>query len=160
MEVLDFENPDWRESDQDKFTLRIPCHNELPNNSKKVEMIAGINRHVAEAAEYSERFFDIENKLTSILHYPDKFQDYPKLIKELKRVKRLTTLLKRNNLCVGQDSIEDLIIYIQQVRDGIVTPKETEDFPHNFNREQLAKENESRIFMGTFLAENEDETAY
>jgi hypothetical protein len=160
MEMLDFENPDWRESDQDSFTLRLPSQNILPENSDKIELIAGINRHVAEAAEYSERYFDIENKLTSILHRLDEFQDYSQLFKELKRIKRLTTLLKRNNLCVGQDSIDDLIQYIQEVRDGHITPKEMEDFPHNFNREQLSKENESRIFMGTFLAENDEETAY
>jgi len=159
MDVLDFENFNWRESKQEHFSIRMPDHNVLPDNSEKIEIIAGANRHTTESAEYQERYEIIKQHKYAIINNPD-YNGYEDLLKELNRLRRLTTLLKRNNLCVGLKAIEELIDYIKEVRRGLETPKDLEDFPHNFNMEQLSLENSSRIFIGNFVAENEQKTVY
>jgi len=159
MDVLDFEKTDWRESAQEHFSVRMPPQNSLPDNAEKIEMIAGMNRHITESAEYQERYEMVKQHKYAMIDNPA-YNGYADLLKELNRIKRLTTLLRRNNLCVGFKAVEELIAYIKEIRDGGQTPGELEDFPHDFNMDQLALENSSRIFMASFIADNEEDTAY
>jgi len=161
MDVLDFEVPDWREGTQDSYTLRIPAANVLPEKSLKIENIASRIKYVEEHVEYFERLTTIKPLLLYARHGELEANTFQDLRKEARRIKRLRTLLSRNNCCIRETDVDDLMNFIDACEKGVTYElAKDEDYPHQYNFELLYDENMYRISMETFIAENEDETLY
>ncbi len=158
-DILDTKHPNWRTDEtKETYTVRIPIKNSLPDNFEKIKKVAARIKYIEELSEFHERYQYFNNMYHSII--ADKFYDYPLILSELNRIKNLNTLLNFNNLCIRQESIVELTQYLESVRDGIIRPSTMEDFPNNFNLEQLHQSNKSLMFIEEFVAENEDDTVF
>lgn len=163
IDVLDEKDADWRVSNQTYFNVRIPKSNLLPTNAEKVEKIAGKIKYLEEFAEFYERFnlIHTEYKYRFINGaFDDELFEY--VIKQLKRIKNLTTLLSLNHCQVGVLDIENLIIFLQDIKIGKIFPKTIEDFPDPlmFNLDLLMNDNFSRMSLESLIAENYKDTVY
>ncbi|WP_167619971.1 DUF4365 domain-containing protein [Maribellus sediminis] len=159
-DVLDIETPDWRTEDEESITIYIPTHNDFENNFEKIEKIAYRIKYIEELSEYSEKYTDLTLDLQTIIHLHEKYQYFDETIKDLKRLSQLTTLLTKNNCCIDQDCIIELIKYLEGVKSGINQPAKMEDYPHNYNLELLRTSNLSTKFIEEMEAENEGVTTY
>lgn len=162
LEVLDVISPDWRTSEQNHFTVRIPITNKLPDNTAKVEKIASRIKHIEEHAEFYERYSLMQNGFKLMIDGDFSDEQFDSYIKELKRIQTFHTLLSHNNCQINVDDITKLIAYVRQVRQGDEMPITIEDFldpiPHNLDL--LLNENFMRQSAETMIAENENDTVY
>ena len=159
-DVLDNERPDWRSDENDSLTVFIPVHNNFIDNFEKVEKIAHRIKYIEELSEFCEKYSDITLALRTIIDLQDKFKYFDDIIKVLKRLTNLTTLLSKNNCCIDKKCILELIEYLNGVKDGNNNPEEMEDYPHNFNLELLRTTNLSTRFVEEMEADNEGNTTY
>lgn len=157
---LDSDIPDWRSAKEESITLYIPVHNNLEENFEKVEKIAWRIKYIEEQAEFHERYSEIIQGLQGIILEQDKFAHFTTIIRDLKRLAQLNTLMTKNHCCINQDCITELIEYIKKIRRGVESPTEMEDFPHNYNFELLRTSNMSTRFIEEMEAENEGDTTY
>lgn len=157
---LDNEKPDWRVEKQKSETLYIPIDNKLPFNFQKVEKIAWRIKYIEEQAEYTERFTYLRLGLFGIIELKDKFQHFIEILRELKRISHLSTLMNKNHCCIDTKCVRDLINYLKGVRNGRIDPEEIEDFPHYHNFNLLLSSNTSTRSLEELEAENEGGTTY
>jgi hypothetical protein len=159
-DILDIERPEWRTDENDSLTIYIPIHNNFIDNFVKVEKIAYRIKLIEELSEYSEKYSEIKMALQTILKLQDKFEHFIDVIKGLKRLSQLTTLLTKNNCCVDKACLLELIEYLKGVRNGNNSPTQMEEYPHNFNMELLRTSNLSTRFVEEMEADNEGVTTY
>lgn len=159
-EKLDLENPNWRNDDKESVTLYIPSMNKLPNHFGKVEKIAWRIKYIEELSEFHEKFTFIKMSLEAIIIYESKFDHFSDLIKDIKRLCNLSTLLTKNSCCIDKECLMELIEYIESISNGINQPTNMEDYPHNYNFELLRTSNMSTSFVEELEAENEGDTTY
>lgn len=157
---LDSDVPNWRSSKEESITLYIPTHNNLEDNFEKIEKIAWRIKYIEEQAEFHEKYTEITLGLQEITLQQDKFEYFITLIRELKRLAQLNTLLTKNHCCINHNCITELIEYIKMVRNGTESPTEMKDFPHNYNFELLRTSNMSTRFIEEMEAKNEGDTTY
>lgn len=98
--------------------------------------------------------------LMGILATQDRFEYYLEVFKELKRLSQLSTLLTINNCCVSKNDILELIEYLKNIRRGVISPTQMEDYPHNYNLELLRTSNLSTRSLEEAVAENDGDTTY
>ena len=159
-DVLDIESPKWRTDNKASLTIYIPKHNNFNENFQKIERIAYRIKYIEEFAEFSEEYFFVETALHAIIAKQDKFEGFDDVIKRLKRLSNLSTLLTKNHCCIDKFCILELIEYLKDVRNGHSSPIEMEDYPHNFNLEQLKLSIAIIRGLEKATAENEDDTTY
>jgi len=159
-QVLDIEKPDWRTSSEESLTIKIPIHNNLSINFEKIKRIAWRIKYIEELVEFHERYTEIMMDFVNLIELHERFQGFDFLIKELKRLSLLKTLLTKNNCCIDKNCILVLISYIEGIRDGINKPAKLEDYPDNYNFELLNDSLMSMRFIEEFVAENEEDTTY
>lgn len=157
-DLLDRTRPNWRDDDQESYSVKIPIKNSLPSNFEKIEKIASRIKFIEELAEFHERYQYFDSMYHRILL--DDFDDFPLFLSELNRIKNLRTLLTHNSCCIDESSIQEMIEYITNVRDNGVRPGNLEDFPHHFNLDQLYQFNKSVMFIEELVAQNEEDTVY
>lgn len=160
MEVLDDSHPTWRESSQKTFAIKIPITNKLPNEIKKVELIASRIKYIEEHSEFVERFGSIANYFGQSENCNFDDEHYKYFIKELTRIKRLSTLLGSKVEFIDEKCIDDLIDFVKQVRDGKLKKSDLKKYPHKFNFEIILNEGSYRIENETFVADNDQSTVY
>jgi hypothetical protein len=153
-------NPNWRTDKPNSVTLYIPLKNDFNTNFKKIEVIASRIKYIEELSEYCEKHIDITMGLKTIIFEKGKVDFYAHILTELNRLSKLNTLLTRNNCCIDQSCIIDLINFIKEIEKGLVLPKVMEDYPHNYNLDLLSTSNQSSISIENFIAENEEDTVY
>src|SRR5574343_117678 len=159
-DVLDVEEKNWRTKSSKTITLYIPTENIFKENFKKIEKIASRIKYLEELLEFQERYNEIERALILIKEYQDKFEYYLDIFTSLRRLLNLTTLLSQNNCCINKDCVLELIEYLKKVRNGNESPTQMEDFPHNFNFNQLLQSSINTRFIEEFIAENDGDTVY
>jgi len=98
--------------------------------------------------------------LQTIINLQDKFENFDYVIKDLKRLTQLTTLLSKNNCCIDKKCILELIKYLNGVKERSKNPNKMEDYPNNFNLELLRTSNLSTRFVEEMEADNEGNTTY
>jgi len=157
---LDNQKPDWRTETQESETLYIPIDNKLPSNFEKVEKIAWRIKYIEEQAEFTERFTYLKLGLLSIINVKDDFSHFIEMLRELKRISHLSTLMNKNHCCIDTKCVQDLIDYLKEVRNGRADPEELEDFPHYHNFDLLLSSNTSTRSLEEMEAENEGGTTY
>ena len=157
---LDTDDPNWRTRETDSISLYIPTHNNLKDRFEKIEKISWRIKYIEELAEFHEKFTEIKMGLEGIIYSQNKFKHFTELIGNLNRLSQLRTLLAKNNCCISQKCITELVDYIDEVEQGVSTPKKMDDFPHNYNLELLRTSNMSTRFIEEMEADNEDDTTY
>lgn len=162
LEVLDSNNPNWRNDDQEHFSVRIPITNRLPDNFEKIEKIASRIKYIVEHAEFYDRFSLMQHGFETIIEGKFTDEQFDSFINELKRIQTFHTLLSFNNCQVDVDDITNLIDYITKVKNRIEKPTNIKDFldPLPFNLDLLLNENFMRIDAEIMIAENENDTVY
>ncbi len=162
IDILDLKTPDWREKKQDEFAIRIPPKNILPDNYKKIEIIASRIKYIEEYAEFYERYSLMTPGYEVMVSGEFTKAQFHYFITELKRIRNLSTLLEFNNCQVNQDDISILIDFIINIRDSKYKPKSINDFPNPliYNLDLLLADNFMRIFLENMIAENENDTVF
>lgn len=161
-DVLDLEHPNWREEEQESFTIKIPVENSLINSRNKIERIASRIKYIEELIEYREIYTAINPMLLAISsdeHSSDS-DTYKYLQNQVRRISRLFTLLSRNNCCIDISCVRELNNFISEVESGIRDPSELTDYTHKFNFDLLSSEVDSIASVESFVAENEGEKVY
>lgn len=159
---LDMEKPDWRESKQKAFSIRIPKKNNLQLNTLKIEKIAGRIKYIEELVEFYERYGEMFSAFDLMIQKKFSRKQYDSFITDLKRIKNLTALLDLNYCQVNQDGIDSLIKFVTKIRNGKAIPSSIEEFPHPimYNLELLLNDILVKMKVEEFIAENDDETVY
>ena len=162
LQILDFDEPNWREERQEHYSIRIPIKNKLPENSQKIELIASRIKYIEEHSEFYERYYLMKDAYDLMIHKDFSSEQYSSFIKELKRFRNLKTLLSRNNAQVAEEDIDTLINYIKGIEEGRNNPVSREDFPGPilFNLELLLTDNFMRMVAEEMIAENDGDTVY
>lgn len=158
-DVMDRENPMWREEDEKSITIRIPPENGLPEGLEKIEDIAFRPKYLEELAEFSEIYEDIGNRINAIRI--GQHEVNAEIIEDIKnrayRARRLNVLLSRNDCCIDEKSLDTLIQY---TNDLDTSEGRNEPFPDEHNFEMLAKSMTSMNLIENMVLENEGSVAY
>jgi hypothetical protein len=162
LEILDKKSPDWRDKNQENFTIRVPKSNSLPDNSVKIEKIAGRIKYVEEFAEFYEKYTLMRPGFDTMIAGKLSKKKFDLFISELKRIKNLETLLQLNNCQVNQNDIDCLIEFVTDIKNGRQKPKSINDFPDPLlhNLDLLISDNFMRMTLEEMIAENENDTVY
>lgn len=158
IDILDVENARWRNSKTQTISVKIPASNVLKKNWPKIERIASRIKFIEEYAEFYERYTEVLEYCMNITNGMD--LDLHPLIKQLDRIKNLSTLMKYNTCCIDSNCIEELIEYIKNVNNGISLTTEFEDFPHKFNLNLLYDSKKTIMFVENFVAEGQEDYIY
>lgn len=159
IDVIDIESPDWRTAAKETYTVRIPKANILPERFGKIELIAARIKYIEELSEYFERYQYFTAWYLGLMD--GSFNDFTMMLVELNRISRLNTLLNYNNCCIRPDCVDELIQYIEDLRDKKITPPaDIDEFPHNYNFGLLHSSNQSLMFIEGFVADNDQDTVY
>lgn len=159
-EVIDYEYPNWRIDGKrsNEIQIKIPKKNKLVNRFPKIINIAARIKYVEELAEFLERINRIKTLLEQeAVNNNDTCND---IIKSIKRIKKLKTLLKYNNSSVGPKYFDDLINYIIDVKNGDEIYNDFSENDNFFNLNQLCSEFSSLQFVEDFEAKNNFDTSY
>lgn len=161
-EILDVQNPDWRKSRQEKFAVRIPVTNSLPENTEKIQRIAARIKYVEEFAEFYEKYMLMKPGFEMLATKGLSEKQYQSFMTDLKRIKNLTTLWEYNHCQLRVEDIEVLITFIKEVHNGIRSISSLKDFPDPimFNLELLEGDNFGRMSLEQMIAEVEETTVY
>ena len=161
-DVLDLEDPDWREKKEKSITIKIPAENTLPNGEKKIEKIASRIKYVEELIEYREIYKCIDQMLNGIGegYHLGKAEDYQYLTSQVLRISRLYTLLSQNNSGIDSNSVNDLKNSILAVASGIKNRNTLLDYPYMADFERLSSEVNSTAFVENFVAANDKKKVY
>ena len=159
-DFLDIKKPNWRTEKKASLTIYIPKHNNFSNNFKKIEKIAYRIKYIEEFAEFNEEYSFVEKALCSIIEKKDKFEYFDDVIKKLKRLSNLSTLLTKNKCRIDKYCIIELIEYLENVRYGHCNPLEMNDYPHNYNLELLKFSITDIRGHEEMIAEYKDDTTY
>lgn len=159
-DVLDVETPHWRTDNKKSLTVYIPTHNHFKNNFSKIEKISCKIKWLEELIEYCEMYSNLKMYLPDIITYGENYNYFDELILDLKRITHLSTLLTKNYCCVDKSAIEELINYLQDVRNGEKIPKVMNDFPHDHNMRLLSTTITSSRIVEKMSAENDGDTTF
>jgi len=158
-DVMDREDPMWREENENSITVCIHPENELPQGLKKIEDIAFRPKYLEELLEFSQIYEDIGNRINAMRIGQHAVNEG--VIKDIKnrayRARRLNVLLTRNNCCIDRNSLDKLIQYITELNtaDGRNQP-----IPDEHNLEMLANSMTGLDFVENMVFENEGSVAY
>lgn len=159
-DVLDVNFSNWRTDKSESKIVYVPVKNKLPKLFSKIEKIAWRIKYIEELAEFHETYTELTFAMKALIVKQKKYEFFNEIVTELRRLLNLSTLLNQNNCCIDKSCIEELIKYIEAVRSGKKSPREEEDFPHNFNLELLRTSNGSTRFIESLEAQNEGRTIY
>jgi len=161
-EVLDLEHPNWREGNTKSITIKIPKENnlELEKSKEKIKHIALRIKYLEEYSEFVEKFMDVKNYVDSINTITINNDLYKFMELTMKRLSKLKTLLKNNNVQVDEALIEGLLQAIQNHKNNNITHEELINIFNNFNIDLLLSDQDSRIGIENFIAENNGESVY
>nr|WP_298414543.1 DUF4365 domain-containing protein [uncultured Halomonas sp.] len=158
-DVMDRENPMWREKNEDSITICIPPENELSNGLKKIEDIAFRPKYLEELMEFSQIYEEIGNRINAIRNGQHEVNE--EVIEEIKnrayRARRFNVLLTHNNCCIDGKSLDALIQYVTELDtvDGRNQP-----IPDEHNLKMLANSMTGMDIVEEIVLENEGSVAY
>lgn len=159
-DVLDFDRPNWRNVDQDSFSIKIPAGNTLSRFSK-IEQIAARIKYLEELADFFEIWDELKIFFSNcIINSTLDPQYFAHIRKKLSRICNLHTLFKYNYCCIDENSIVELREYINEIERGLKKPNDMEDFPEYHNLDLLASSTFSIKFIENLTAENDSDTVY
>ncbi len=161
-DVLDLERPNWREEDQQSFTIKIPIENTLINKQNKIESISSRIKYIEDLIEYRETYVAIDPILSAISsgQHSSDTSTYLYLKNQVSKISRLFTLLSRNNCCIDVSCVKELFNFIAEVESGTRDQAELANYPHKFNFNLLSSEVDSIASVESFVAENEGDKVY
>lgn len=158
-DVLDCDEPMWRETAEEKTTVRIPRNNELQNGFERIEKIAFEPKFIEELVEFSEIYSDVESQIEAIrldMHAADE-SAITHLRNRAYRIRRLAVLLACNQCCISRESVDELIDYIGELD---TDRGRLEDPPNSENFALLAESAVSMASVSAFDLHNSGLTTY
>ena len=158
---LDMNNPDWRKSGQNSFSICIPKKNNLQRNTIKIEKIAGRIKYIEELIEFHERYGEMVSGYDLMIQNEFIPKQYDSFIVDLKRIQNFTTLLDLNTCQVTQEGIDRLIKFVTKLKNSNTRrPLSHDEFPYNYNLQLLLNSSNVQMKLEEFIAENDGETVY
>lgn len=158
-DVMDRENPMWREEGENSITVSIPIENELLAGLEKIENIAFRPKYLEELLEFAEIYEDIGNRISAIR--TGQHEVNAEIIADIKnrayRARRLNVLLTRNECCIDRNNLDTLIQYITNLD---TAEGRNEPIPDEHNLEMLAKSMAGMDLVENKVLENERLVAY
>jgi hypothetical protein len=129
-DVLDIEDPSWRESRKKSVTVRIPKENIVSERIERVEEIAFRPKYLEELIEYRELYGDLVNRFTAMLsgNYANDERSMSEITAIARRIQRFNVLLARNNYCVSHSCFDELIDYMENAQVNITDFSDFSDF--------------------------------
>lgn len=158
-DVLDIEDPFWRESRKNSVTVRIPKENLVLARIERVQEIAFRPKYLEELIEYRELYGDLVNRFTAMLsgNHANDERAISEITALARRIQRFSVLLSRNNCCVSRSCFDELIDYIENAQVNIT---EFSDFSGKYNLDLLYESIEGMMSVEEFVLENDGHTAY
>lgn len=161
-DILDDEKPNWRDSEQQSFTLKIPSTNILATNYKKIEIISSYIKYREELIEFIEIFGEIHASWESlskniILRTDDAYME-DKL--KIKKISRLTTLLSMNKYYVVKSFVGELYDFVCDIEKNREKEKLIFDYPHKYEFECLLNGIGKLSAVENFYAGRDDDVVY
>lgn len=162
LDVLEAQQTNWRTTPPDSLTVLIPATNVLPDNPDKIERIASRIKFIEEFSEFYEKYMLMKDAYHGMIQRSLSNDQYDLFVKDLKRIRSMSTLMKYNNAQVTEEDITELIDYVLDVKVGSELPTSEADFPDPtlHNLDLLLSDNFMRIIAENMIAENEDDTVY
>jgi len=169
-DVLDTNNPFWREEAGTSVLLNIPERNEigLDNDCAKTRMLERIQRvalrpkYLEELVEYREIFRDFKDRLSAMSYGQHEVNDAA--LEELRvllyRIRRLSVLLAQNISCIDRACVDEAIQYVHQLDARTITSEAWQELPHGTNFMLLFHSLEGIACVENLVAENDGETVY
>lgn len=159
-DVLDIEEPFWRESIKNSVTVRIPKENIVIDRIERVEEIAFRPKYLEELIEYRELYGNLVNRFDAMLngHYAKDEPVISEITALARRIQRFSVLLSRNNCCVSHSCFDELIDYIENAQ---VNVTEFSEFSGKYcNLDLLYESIEGMMSVEEFVLENDGHKAY
>lgn len=157
--VLDIDDPSWRDSKKKSVSVHIPKENIVIDRMERIEEIAFRPKYLEELIEYRELYADLVHRFSSIQegnHASDN-RAISEITALAQRIKRLNVLLSRNNCCVNSSCFDELIEHIQNSQNNITSFSE---FPGKYNLDLLCESIQDMMSVEEFVSENDGHTAY
>ena len=160
-DVHDSKKPEWRALKQDSFAIRIPSHNRLPSNTKKIEYIAARPRFIQELMEFNESYFNLS---TQLAYFRDgnvnpNNASLRYLILLARQIRDLSIIYKYNNCCIDKSCAVELFAFISSL-DVKTFSAVSCDLPHRANFDLLSKSLEGLCDIENFTEDNSSGTPY
>ncbi|MFG1495383.1 DUF4365 domain-containing protein [Saccharospirillum sp. HFRX-1] len=158
-DVLDTEDPFWRESAKKSITIRIPKENMVLERIERIEEIAFRPKYLEELIEYREFYGDLVHRFSAMLsgNYAKDERTISEITVHVRRIQRLSVLLSRNNCSVSHSSFDKLVNYIENAQVNI---NDFSDFSEKYNLDLLYESIEGMSLVEDFVLGNDGHTAY
>lgn len=157
-DVLDIENPGWREEAPDKkFRIRIPAENTNEVLVDKIERIAYWPKYIEELAEFHEIYSELVGWQQEAWDQGGRLSKTwsRAQLPKLRRVRSFSTLLGRNHCCIDVDTIDAMIAFFDD--DDFVSPLKFNEWG---NIALLGESIGSMLSIQSFVAAELEETVY
>ncbi|GEM_PF-2007773 len=160
-DVLDIENPFWRENNQASYSIRIPTKNDIEDSFDKIERIALWPRYIQEMVDFNESYTLLRDQLdgmSSGMIITD--EDHLNYLKNLsRRILKLNVLFKYSPCGLDHQKANDLLVHVASL--AIESARnECLPLPHKYYFESTIDNLNNIGIFEEFVATSTGETVY